>query len=99
MLEGEHADLALASMGILLTYRVAISVRLDRAVIGRVHGDIPAWFSPPVPHKKVCSVLTHRFDLSTTNLAPSLFKGHLAFSPWKSSLTNVLLCFEVRTLC
>ena len=44
--------LPFALMGVFLTFRIAISVRLNYTFIGRVHGDLPSQFSHPLP----CSV-------------------------------------------
>ena len=48
--------LPVVTIGIFLTYRIAISVRLDRAVIGRDYGNLPALLSYPLPRTKICSV-------------------------------------------
>ena len=75
--EGEQTDLAFASMGISLSYRIAVSVRPDRAVIGRVHGDSPALFSHPLLRTQVRSVSKHNLSAQKS--------GRLDFSPKKSN--------------
>ena len=78
--------LPVATKGIFLAYRIVISFRLGRAIIGRVHGSPPALFSYPLPRTTVCSVSD---QVRLVYHEPSICRGPLDFSP--------NCCFKVHT--